>query len=124
MYVQSMSLLNDHSPTFRLQTELEANTHETEAGAQRDAANTHTFGSGVHRSPPNANVVPDVRKDVSDTPAIISGIHRNTSKSHEHAVGQNPGVSTFCIILVTEQLLTVAQAHARSVIWIATGFSI
>ena len=87
---------------LRFQTELEVNTDVTKTGAPHDATTTHTFGSGIHRDSQSTNVVPRVRKDVSDTPAITSGIHHNTLKSREHTDGRNPGVSVACTASVTE----------------------
>ena len=69
--------------------------------------NTHAIVSDALDDISDANkIVPDLSHGVSNTHAVVSNIHRNTLKSHEDTVGQNPAVSTSSTLSVTEQPLT------------------
>ena len=85
---------------FRFQTEFERNTC---ADIRHDVANTHATVSGIHRDPPNANnITPDAHLDVSNTHAVVSDIYHDTLKNREDTNSQNLGVSAPCTTHVSE----------------------
>ena len=85
---------------FRFQTEFERNTC---ADIRHDVANTHATISGIHHDPPNPdNIVPDAHHDVLNTHAVVPDIHPDTLKIHEDTNSKNPEVSACCATHVLE----------------------
>ena len=57
---------------------------------------------------------PGVQSDAGNTRTTDSDIRRNGQKNREGVGGRNRAVSRIRTLTVAEQLLTTAQAHARS----------
>ena len=57
----------------------------------------------VHHDVPNTHsIVSAVRKEAANTLTIASDVHRNTVKSREDTDGQNPAVSTTLTLTITD----------------------
>jgi len=73
--------------------------------------NTHETTFNIRR-----DVVSEVHRDLVNTQAMVSDLHRNMLKSQEGASGQPQSVSVARNLSLTERTLTVAQTQNRSVI--------